>query len=122
MYGTGMRLMECVRLRVQDIDFGYGQIAVRNAKGGKDRVVPLPDRTVETLRAHLARVRELHQADLKEGLGEVYLPDALARKFPNAVEGLALAVCLSERAGLRRSAQRGACVAIICTRMRCRRR
>jgi integron integrase len=84
MYGTGMRLMECVRLRVQDIDFGYGQIAVRNAKGGKDRVVPLPDRTVETLRAHLARVRELHQADLKAGLGEVYLPDALARKFPSA--------------------------------------
>jgi integron integrase len=83
MYGTGMRLMECVRLRIQDIDFGYGQIAVRNAKGGKDRVVPLPDRTVETLRAHLARVRELHDADLKEGLGEVYLPDALARKFPN---------------------------------------
>ena len=84
MYGTGMRLMECVRLRVQDIDFGYAQIAVRNAKGGKDRVVPLPDRVVETLRAHLARARELHRGDLKEGLGEVYLPDALARKFPNA--------------------------------------
>ena len=84
MYGTGMRLMECVRLRVQDIDFGYAQIAVRNAKGGKDRVVPLPERLVEGLREHLARVRELHRGDLKEGLGEVYVPDALARKFPNA--------------------------------------
>ncbi len=84
MYGTGMRLMECVRLRVQDIDFGYGQIAVRNAKGGKDRVVPLPERSVDALRRHLARVRELHQGDLKEGLGEVYVPEALSRKFPNA--------------------------------------
>jgi len=84
MYGTGMRLMECVRLRVQDIDFGYNQIAVRNAKGGKDRVVPLPARTVEELRAHLVRVRELHSADLKNGLGEVYVPEALARKFPYA--------------------------------------
>ncbi len=86
LYGTGMRLMECVRLRVQDIDFGYGQITVRNAKGGKDRVVPLPERSTEALREHLARVRELHQGDLKESLGEVYLPDALARKFPNAAK------------------------------------
>ncbi|MFN2166746.1 MAG: integron integrase, partial [Anaerolineae bacterium] len=86
LYGTGMRLMECVRLRVQDIDFGYGQITVRNAKGGKDRVVPLPERSTEALRHHLARVRELHQGDLKDGLGEVYLPDALARKYPNAAK------------------------------------
>jgi len=84
MYGTGMRLMECTRLRVQDIDFGYAQVHVRNAKGGKDREVPLPDRAAQPLREHLARVRELHQADLKQGLGEVYLPEALARKYPNA--------------------------------------
>jgi hypothetical protein len=62
MYGTGMRLMECSRLRVLDIDFGYGQITVRNAKGGKDRAVPLPEKAVEPLREHLTRVRELHQA------------------------------------------------------------
>ncbi len=84
MYGTGMRLMECVRLRVQDVDFGYAQITVRDGKGGKDRVVPLPTRVTEALREHLVRVRELHAGDLREGYGEVYLPDALARKFPNA--------------------------------------
>jgi len=86
MYGTGMRLMECSRLRVLDIDFGYGQITVRNAKGGKDRAVPLPEKAVEPLREHLTRVRELHQADLAGGYGEVYLPDALARKYPNAAQ------------------------------------
>ncbi len=84
MYGTGMRLMECVRLRVQDVDFGYAQISVRDGKGGKDRVVPLPTRVTEALRGHLERVRELHAGDLREGSGEVYLPDALARKYPNA--------------------------------------
>jgi integron integrase len=84
MYGTGMRLMECVRLRVQEVDFGYAQITVRQGKGGKDRVVPLPTRVTESLREHLQRVRVLHEADLREGCGEVYLPDALARKFPNA--------------------------------------
>jgi integron integrase len=84
LYGTGMRLMECVRLRVQDLDFGYGQITVRNAKGGKDRVVPLPQRLADELRTHLERVRELHRGDLAEGFGEVYLPDALARKYPTA--------------------------------------
>ena len=71
MYGTGMRLMECVRLRVQDIDFGYNQIAVRNAKGGKDRVVPLPALTVDELRAHLVRVRDLHSVQELLGHSEV---------------------------------------------------
>lgn len=84
MYGTGMRLMECVRLRVQDIDFEYQQITVRHGKGGKDRVVPLPGRLVDTLRAHLAAVRDIHRADLADGFGEVYMPTALARKYPNA--------------------------------------
>jgi integron integrase len=84
LYGTGMRLMECARLRVQDVDFGYGQILVRNAKGGKDRVVPLPERMVEPLRDHLERVKSGHDADLADGRGEVYLPEALARKYPNA--------------------------------------
>jgi integron integrase len=86
MYGTGMRLMECVRLRVQDIDFGAGQIVVRNAKGGKDREVPLPGGTVDALREHLARVREQHSTDLEAGLGEVYLPDAPTQKFPTVAK------------------------------------
>jgi integron integrase len=84
MYGTGMRLMECVRLRVADLDFGHGTIAVRNGKGGKDRIVPLPARLREPLEGHLARVREQHERDLSAGAGSVFLPDALARKYPNA--------------------------------------
>lgn len=86
LYGTGMRLMECVRLRVQDVDFGYGQILIRNAKRGKDRVAPLPERARDGLRDQLARVKVLHDNDLAEGYGEVYLPDALARKYPNAAK------------------------------------
>ena len=84
LYGSGMRLMEVLRLRVKDVDFGYRQILVRNAKGAKDRVVPLPEATIDPLTHHLRRVRALHQQDLSRGFGEVYLPDALARKYPNA--------------------------------------
>lgn len=84
MYGTGMRLMECVRLRVQDVDFDYRQITVRHGKGGKDRVVPLPSRVADRLRDHLLSVADQHRKDLADGLGEVYLPSALARKYPNA--------------------------------------
>lgn len=84
LYGTGMRLMDCVRLRVQDVDFEYRQIVIRDGKGQKDRVVPLPERLIEPIRMHLAEVRKTHQADLEAGNGEVYLPGALARKYPNA--------------------------------------
>ena len=84
LYGCGMRLMECVRLRVLDIDFAYQQIIVREAKGKKDRVVPIPSRLIDTLNAHLAKVEILHNDDLTNGFGSVYLPDALARKYPNA--------------------------------------
>lgn len=84
MYGTGMRLMDCVRLRVQDLDFEYRQIVVRNSKGMKDRVVPLPQRLAPALRQHLQRTQALHQEDLNKGFGEVFLPDALGRKYPNA--------------------------------------
>lgn len=84
MYGTGMRLMECVRLRVQDVDFDYGQIVVRYGKGGKDRVVPLPDTLRSRLQAQLEETRKIHQQDLAEGYGAVYLPTALARKLPKA--------------------------------------
>lgn len=86
MYGTGMRLMECVRLRVQDIDFPYQQIQIRQGKGLKDRVVPLPLSLVETLRPHLEEVRLLHDQDLAAGYGEVYLPHALSRKYPKAAK------------------------------------
>lgn len=86
LYGTGMRLMDCVRLRVQDIDFEYRQIVIRDGKGQKDRVVPLPERLMEPLKTNLLEVRELHNEDLSNGHGEVYLPGALARKFPQAAK------------------------------------
>jgi integron integrase len=84
LYGTGMRLMECLRLRVKDLDFEYRQILVREGKGQKDRVVPLPEKLGEALQAHLERVKALHEKDLQGGYGEVYLPFALAQKYPNA--------------------------------------
>ncbi len=86
LYGTGMRLMDCVRLRIQDVDFAYQQIVIRDGKGKKDRVVPLPKRLTEPLEIHLEEVHVLHQKDLLKGFGEVYLPDALARKFPDAAK------------------------------------
>lgn len=87
MYGTGMRVMECVRLRVQDIDFAYSQITVRYGKGGKDRVVPLPQRLVPALQAHLREVKKLHDEDLSLGYGEVLLPLSLARKMGKSARG-----------------------------------
>ena len=76
--------MEALRLRVKDIDFGYGQIIVREGKGKRDRLTLLPERLKGPLRAHLARIRELHRQDLARGHGAVFLPDALARKYPGA--------------------------------------
>lgn len=84
LYGAGLRLMECVRLRVKDIDFIRNQITVRDGKGGKDRVTMLPRRLKEPLRTHLERIKVLHDRDLEEGFGHVHLPFALARKYPNA--------------------------------------
>ena len=84
LYGTGMRLMECLRLRVQDLDFDYRQITVRHGKGGKDRVVPFPGPLLLPLKEHLRRVKALHQADLEAGHGAVLLPNALARKYRGA--------------------------------------
>lgn len=84
LYGTGMRLMECVRLRVKDVDFARNEITVRGGKGGKDRRVPLPRRLCESLQAAVERVRVLHARDLANGAGEVWLPHALARKYPGA--------------------------------------
>ena len=84
LYGSGLRLMECLRLRVKDIDFGNHQIIVRDGKGEKDRVTTLPDSLIPDLQTHLKTVRDIHQQDLKAGYGEVYLPYALAKKYPNA--------------------------------------
>ena len=84
LYGTGMRLMECLRLRVKDVEFDRREILVREGKGGKDRVTMLPERLVKPLRAHLDKVRAVHEKDLAEGFGEVWLPDALAEKFKAA--------------------------------------
>lgn len=84
LYGAGLRLMECVRLRVKDLDFAQLQLMVREGKGAKDRVTVLPQPLVEPLRRQLERAKVLHEADLGEGYGRVYLPHALARKYPNA--------------------------------------
>lgn len=84
LYGCGLRLMECVRLRVLDVDFGYRQILVRNTKGKKDRVVPIPDVSREGLQQQIDKVRVLHSSDLERGNGRVFLPEALSRKYPAA--------------------------------------
>jgi integron integrase len=84
LYGTGLRLMECVRLRVKDVDFSYRQILVRDGKGQKDRVTMFPQAIAEPLRQHVEKVKVLHEEDLAEGFGEAYLPFALARKYTGA--------------------------------------
>lgn len=84
LYGAGLRLLECLRLRVKDIDFSRHQIDVRDGKGRKNRVTMLPTSLAEPLKAHLAQVRQLHRSDLEGGLGRVSLPFALDRKYPNA--------------------------------------
>ncbi|MEW8187134.1 MAG: integron integrase [Candidatus Thiodiazotropha endolucinida] len=83
-YGSGLRLIESVRLRVMDIDFDRRAIFVRNGKGGKDRVVTLADEVIKPIQRHLETVLTLHERDLQEGFGRVYLPHALARKYPTA--------------------------------------
>ncbi|WP_404437764.1 integron integrase [Stutzerimonas chloritidismutans] len=84
LYGGGLRLMEGVRLRVKDVDFSRKEIIIRDGKGQKDRVTVMPTSLVSPLRQHIARVRAIHQFELAEGRGDVYLPDALARKYPGA--------------------------------------
>jgi integron integrase len=86
LYGSGLRLMELARLRVKDIDFGQNLIFVRGSKGDKDRMTILPQAVKDILKSHLAEVKKLHDKDLAEGYGEVYLPDALERKYPNAAK------------------------------------
>lgn len=84
LYGSGLRQAECLQLRVKDVDFGQHQLVVRDAKGGESRVTMLPDSVVDILKEHLQGVKRLHQQDLEQGYGSVYLPFALERKYPNA--------------------------------------
>jgi len=84
LYGTGLRIMEAMRLRVKDVEFSRREIIVRDGKGGKDRMTMLPMRLVSPLREQIAHARELHRADLEAGHGDVWLPFALARKYPGA--------------------------------------
>lgn len=84
LYGSGLRLLECLRLRVKDVDTEQKYITVREGKGNKDRITLLPELLIEPLKRHLEYVKSLHELDLREGYGEVYLPYALERKYPNA--------------------------------------
>jgi integron integrase len=84
LYGAGLRLMECLRLRIQDLDFQHGEVIVRDGKGGKDRRSMLPKALVQPLQEHLLKVKATHQRDLADGWGRVQMPDALDRKYPNA--------------------------------------
>jgi integron integrase len=84
LYGSGLRQIECLTLRVKDIDFAYRQIVVRDGKGFRDRATMLPENLVQPLQAHLGKVRLLHRSDRREGCGPVWLPHALARKYPRA--------------------------------------
>jgi integron integrase len=88
LYGTGMRLMEGIRLRVKDVDFARNEITVREGKGGKDRRTVLPGSLVPALQAEVERVHVLHRDDLARGMGEVWLPHALSRKYPSAARDL----------------------------------
>ncbi len=84
MYGAGLRLMECLRLRVQDVDFARNEIRVRDGKGSKDRITMLPESLKAPLQACLKKGKTIHEKDLAEGWGHVQMPDALDRKYPNA--------------------------------------
>jgi integron integrase len=86
LYGSGLRLMECVRLRVKDVDFAYARITIRDTRGGRDRVTMLPVNLAAPLQRHLEKVKAQHEQDLADGFGVVWLPDALARKYPNAAQ------------------------------------
>jgi len=84
LYGAGLRLRECLKLRVKDVEFSYRQLLIRDGKGAKDRVTMLPEAVIVPLESHLVRVKAMHEADLSAGYGDVEMPDALARKYPRA--------------------------------------
>ena len=97
LYGAGLRLMECLRLRVKDVDFEYRQITVRDGKGQKDRITMLPESSTELLKHQLEKARILHSQDLAAGYGEVYLPYALERKYKNASREWGCNTCFPQR-------------------------
>ena len=88
MYGSGLRVSECVRLRVQDFDFGMNNLMIRNGKGNKSRITVLPETLISDIRAQIDLVKAQHVVDLKQGFGEVYMPHALARKYPSGARHL----------------------------------
>jgi integrase len=92
MYGSGLRILEALRLRVKDVDFQRHEILVRDGKGAKDRLTLLPRETVRPLCEHLQGVREMHRQDIDAGFGAVWMPFALARKYPAAAARVGLAV------------------------------
>ena len=106
LYGAGLRLMELARLRVQDVDFGMSTITVRDGKGAKDRATLLPIAVKHDLIGHLDRVKQLHEQDLTAGNGEVHMPDALDRKYPNAGKAMEMAICFPIARSVSRSPQR----------------
>ena len=103
LYGTGLRVMECVRLRVKDIDFAYNQIIVRDGKGHKERVTILPDNLKAPLKAHLENVRRLHQKDISEGFGRVYFTLSPGTQISKRQFTMALAICISSIQTIHRS-------------------
>ena len=84
IYGAGLRVNECLKLRIKDIDFHRHEITVREGKGQKDRISILPKATIADLQTHIQKVKLFHESDLQKGFGSVYLPHALDRKYPNA--------------------------------------
>ena len=94
LHGCGLRIMECLRLRVQDIDFEMKQVRVKSGKGAKDRITTFPATIAPLLSEHLQRVKVIHEGDLAKGFGEVYMPGALAKKHPNASKEWGVAVCV----------------------------
>ena len=105
LYGSGLRLLECLRLRIKDVDFGQRHIIIRDGKGQKDRVTLLPRTAEGPLNRQIDRVRDLHQRDLDEGFGRVFLPHALAEKYPRR-SSVRLAISLSRRPPVHRSSLR----------------
>ena len=95
LYGCGLRLMECIRLRVQDLDFSRQLLYIRDAKGGKDRVVVLPQSIQGDLQYQVEQVKIMHDDDVSLGFGCIYIPESLARKYPNAARELPLAIYFS---------------------------
>jgi site-specific recombinase XerD len=84
LYGSGLRLLECIRLRIKDIDFANNLLIIRSVKGEKDRTTIMPDKIKESLKLHLQRIKKMHDQDLAKGYGGTTPPDALEKKYPNA--------------------------------------